>query len=145
MCVNYLLIKAIKRFLNITIKLTLPFCDLGISAYPQDLKQENDISKAGGITFSWKELDCEQRNGVLLGYEIKLYYDDDVYTGRVVESVTTFTIQPNWMLKFSFPKAISVAAINEVGVGNHCPPVKVNLIGENEIGLPILVIIWRYA
>ena len=97
------------------------------------MKQENDISRTGGITFSWKELDCEEWNGALAGYEIKLYYEDEVHTERVVEFVTTFTIQPNSMLKFSFPKAISVAAINEVGVGNHCPLVKISLFGENEI------------
>ena len=102
---------------------------VGISAWPQDLKRENDIPKAAGITFSWKELDCEERNGALLGYEIKLYYDEEVCTARVVGSVTMFTILPKWRPNFSFPRAISVAAINEVGVGNHCPPVKINPSG----------------
>ena len=118
-----------KLFLHITLKITFPFYDLGISAVPQGLKQEFNKSKIGGTTFIWKELDCEQRNGVLLGYEIKLYYDKEVLTRRVVESVTTFTILPQWKPEFSFPKAISVAAVNEVGVGNHCPPVKINLSG----------------
>ena len=115
--------------------LTYPFhfLDLGISAFPQGLKQERNISQTGGITFSWKEVDCEQRNGVLLGYEIKLYYDEQVCTGRVVQSITTFTIPPLRKPELCFPKAISVAAINEVGVGNHCPPVNVTLLGEREI------------
>ena len=74
-------------------------------------------------------MDCEQRNGVLLGYEIKLYYDEEVCTERVVTPITTFTIPPQWKPELCFPKAISVAAINEVGVGNHCPPVNVTLSG----------------
>ena len=118
-----------KLFLYITFKITFPICDLGISAVPQGLKQEFNMSETGDTTFSWKELDCEQRNGVLLGYEIKLYYDEQVLTRRVVKSVTTFTILPQWRPELSFPKAISVAAINEVGVGNHCPAVKINLSG----------------
>ena len=69
----------------------------------------------------------------MLGYEIKLYYDELVCTARVVKSVTTFTIQPQFHPELLFPKAISVAAINEVGPGNHCPPVNIILSGWNEI------------
>ena len=103
--------------------------DLGISTYPQGLKQECDILQRRGITFSWREIECEPSNGVLLGYEIKLYYDDQMCTVRVGESVTTFTIEPHWRLRPYFPKAISVAAINEVGVGDYCPPVNINQSG----------------
>ena len=74
-------------------------------------------------------MECEQRNGALLGYEIKLYYDEETHTEVVVKSVTTFTILPQLKPKLFLPKAISVAAINEVGVGDHCPPVNVNLSG----------------
>ena len=72
---------------------------------------------------------CEESNGVLLGYEIKLYYDKQVHTAGVVESVTMFTIVPQWLPEFSFPNAISVAAVNELGPGNHSPPVNLNLSG----------------
>ena len=82
-----------------------------------------------GVTFSWNEVECEGRNGVLLGYEVNLYYDDQVLTVRVVESVTTFTILPQRKTELCFPKAISVAAINEVGVGDHCTPVNINQSG----------------
>ena len=112
-----------------TFKLTLSFYTLGIYAIPQDLKQVHSMSKIGGITFTWKEVDCEQSNGVLLGYEIKLYNDEQVYTRTVVESGTIFTILPQWKPDFHFPKAISVAAINEVRVGNHCLPVNIDLSG----------------
>ena len=74
-------------------------------------------------------MQCEERNGVLLGYEIKLYYDKQVYTTEVAESVTMFTIVPQLFPEFSFPDAISVAAINEVGTGSHCPPVNINSSG----------------
>ena len=116
-------------YVYMTFKLTLSFHDLEISAIPQDLKQVHNMSKRGGITFTWKAVDCEQRNGVLLGYEIKLYNDDQGYTRTVIEPVTIFTILPQWKPVFSFPNAISVAAINEVGVGNHCPPVNIDLSG----------------
>ena len=98
------------------------------------------MSKIQDITFSWKALDCEQRNGYLQGYEIKLYNDEKVYTRTVVDSVTTFTVVPQWMPEISFPKAISVAAINEVGVGDHCPPVSIDLSGKNEIDFHLLCI-----
>ena len=107
----------------------MPFYNLGITAFPQGLKQEHNVSERRGVTFSWKEMQCEERKGVLLGYEIKLYYDKQVYTTRVVESVTTFTVLPQWKPGLSFPKAISVAAINELGAGNHCPPVHINQSG----------------
>ena len=104
----------------------MPFYNLEITAFPQGLKQEHNMSERRGVTFSWKEMQCEERNGILLGYEIKLYYDKGVYTTRVAESVTMFTIVPQLLPESSFPKAISVAAINEVGTGIHCPPVNIN-------------------
>ena len=98
--------------------------DVGISTYPQDLKEVFHITQRG-VTFSWTKIECEPRNGALLGYEIKLYYDHKVRTERVAESVTTFTIQARSKRRLYFPKAISVAAVNEAGVGVHCPPVTI--------------------
>ena len=131
--VSHILMKNtwLARFLSITIKLTSPFYDVEISSFPKDLKQdiEYNTSKTGGITFSWKELECEHWNGVLHGYEIKLYSDDEVCTKTVVKSVTSFTILPQWNPELCFPRAISVAAINQFGVGIHCPPVNITLSG----------------
>ena len=112
----------------ITFTLTVSFCELGIFANNQSLKQEYDISKIGSITFSWKEVKCEQRSGVFIGYDIKLYFDEHVYTQRVAGSVTAFTIQPEKWPKFFFPRAISVAAISGFTV-THCPPVEISLLG----------------
>ena len=105
----------------------------GISNYPQDLKQISSDLKTGSVTFGWKELECEQMNGVLYGYEVKLYYDDEKCTERVIESVTTYTILPQWETqhKCTLPTFISVAAINELGEGYHSPPVIINPPGQN--------------
>lgn len=92
------------------------------------MKQEYDISKLKGITFSWKE--CEQRSGALLGYKLKLYYDEHVCTRRLFEGVNNYTILAEKNPEYRFPKAISLAAIKGI-VGNHCPPVEISLRGQN--------------
>ena len=114
-----------------TIKRYFPPYDLGISAFPQGLKQVYiyNVSKKGIIAFSWNEVECEQRNGAVIGYEIKLYFDEHVYTRRVDGSLTTVAILRQWKSNSSFPKAISVAAINEAGAGSHCPPVNISQLG----------------
>ena len=83
-------------------------------------------SETGYVTFGWKEIECEQVNGVLLGYEIKLYYDKETRTMRMPKSMTTYTILPQRKVKTFLPNAISVAAVNELGGGDHSPPVKIN-------------------
>ena len=84
---------------------------------------------AGRITFSWKDIECEQINGVLLGYEVKVYFDEDVQVQRLIGSVTTYIVSPIWKPKLSLPNAISVAAINQLGVGDHSPPLKIDTSG----------------
>ena len=85
----------------------------------------------GFIIFGWKEIEYSKVNGALIGYEVKLYYDEEVYTDKVVKSVNTYTISPQRLPSNAtlLPNAISVAAVNELGVGNHSPPVKVILSG----------------
>ena len=74
-------------------------------------------------------MQCEQKNGIFLGYEVKLYYDERIFIKQVNEAVTTYSISPKWKAPNFLPKAISVAAINELGVGNHSPLVKINQSG----------------
>ena len=105
------------------------FCLAGVSGFPQDLKQISNDPKTGTIVFSWEKIACEHINGVLLGYEVKVYFDEHIHIQRLIESVTTYTVSPQWKPKFSRPKAISVAAINEIGVGDHSPPLKINASG----------------
>ena len=109
--------------------------DLGIPAFPRGLKQVFIIPKKGIIAFSWNEVECEERNGVVVGYEVKLYSDEQVCTKRVFGTFTTVPTLPQWASNFSFPKAISVAAFNEAGIGSHCPPVNISELGYNEFEL----------
>ena len=113
--------------LRIKLKNFFRFCfwPVGVSSYPQELKQICSDPNTGSVTFSWRVIECKQVNGILLGYEVKLYYGEETCTERVIESMTTYTILPRRKHKFLLPKAISVAAINEVGVGNHSPPVNI--------------------
>ena len=63
---------------------------------------------------------CHQENGPITGYEYRAYYDLFHYTeGTVDKSTTTYTIYDTNI------QAFSVAAINEAGVGEHCPPMKI--------------------
>ena len=100
----------------------------GPTSYPRDLKQIRSDYKE--ITFDWKEFECEKRNGILLGYEVMLYYNDETRTERVTHTKTTYSILRRLNSMVPFPNSISVAAINEIGVGVHSPPVKLNLIGK---------------
>ena len=102
----------------------------GVCGYPQGLRGVCNDPEEGSITFGWKAVDCERMNGLLLGYEVKLHYDEETRTERVVESVTTYTISPLTKPGWSYPKAISVAAVNEVGVGDYSPPVKIDTSGS---------------
>ena len=101
----------------------------GISSFPQGLKQISSSSEGEYITFVWDELECDLINGVLLGYEVKLYYDEKIITEKVSKSTTTYSVLRVISYKNLFPNAISVAAVNEIGVGDHSPPLKVNLPG----------------
>ena len=101
----------------------------GVPGFPQGLKQIHQDCKKGSVTFGWNKTDCEQTNGVLLGYEVRLYYDKGTRTERMNESVTTYTVSTQQKPKDSLPKAISVAAVNEFGVGDHSPPVKIKPFG----------------
>ena len=103
---------------------------LELYGFPQDFKEIHSHFETGTVTFGWKEIECDRRNGVLLGYELKLFYDDEIYTDRVTASVTCYTVVPKPRHQFFLPKAISVAAINELGVGDYSPPLTINRFGE---------------
>ena len=105
------------------------FWSVGINGFPHGLKQTCSDPNTGGVTFVWRDMQCEQVNGILLGYEVKLYYGEEIRTKRVLRFVTNYTILPRWKDKYLLPNAISVAAINEVGVGDHSPPVNIIIPG----------------
>ena len=95
------------------------------------MKQICEDPQSGSVTFGWSEVECKEMNGVLLGYEVKLYYDEEeTHTERLIDSVTTYTIARHSKPQRPLPKAISVAAINQLGVGDHSPPVRINPSGK---------------
>ena len=78
----------------------------------------------------WNSLACENWNGALLGYECNIYYSNFTRTETVVESVNTYTIRLFLEDEHLLPKAFSVAAINVVGVGEHCPQLDISDFGQ---------------
>ena len=76
------------------------------------------------ITFSWKELKCHQQNGPITGYQYHTYHDLFMlqYDEGIVDSTTsTLTLFDTAV------QAFSVAAVNEAGVGEHSPALKLTL------------------
>ena len=64
---------------------------------------------------------CHKENGPIAGYEYRAYYDLFHYTeGKLDQKTTTYTIYDTNI------QAFSVAAINEAGIGEHCPPLQIN-------------------
>lgn len=61
------------------------------------------------------------QNGPLTGYEYRVYVNhDNVINGTVGPDKTIHTVTI-----FERPFAISVAAMNQAGVGDHCPSIEV--------------------
>lgn len=94
-----------------------------MSSYPKDLTLNSIDLSFGRITFGWSAIECDKCNGILSGYECVIYYDNFNVTERFFPQVTEFTIQLPGEPDSRFPQAFSVAAINDIGVGDHCPPV----------------------
>lgn len=99
----------------------------GPSGYPLDL---NVISAdAISVIFSWSKVDCEKINGALLGYECKIFFHNFTHMERIAASITTCTYTITLPEFQTVPLAFSVAAINEAGVGDHCPQVALPILG----------------
>ena len=97
------------------------------SGYPSNLRI---IAKTlSSITFQWNKLKCHQENGPIIGYEYRIYHDLFHYIkGTVNQHTTMFTVYETQMISFS------VAAINVVGTGEHCPLFK---LSTSELGVNI--------
>ena len=76
------------------------------------------------MTFRWKELACYEENGPITGYQYQVYYLSHYEEGNVDRRTTMITLHYNNMHSFS------VAAKNEAGVGEHCPPLQVPYFHE---------------
>ena len=72
------------------------------------------------MTFQWKQLECYKENGPITGYHYRINYNMSSYIAGNVGVITTRLT----VMKINV-KHISVAAINEAGIGPHCPPVPV--------------------
>ena len=82
------------------------------------------------MTFQWQPLECFEENGPITGYYYRVYYNlVDYVEGLVGSNKAVLTL-----LHINI-QAFSVAAMNEAGIGEHCPPVQIpnyNL-GNNNI------------
>ena len=80
---------------------------------------------SSSLAFSFSKLDCEELNGPLTGYEYKVTRDGKETVVRIDSDASTCIC----MLKMKGVTncSVSVAAINEAGVGEHCLPVIVPL------------------
>ena len=96
-------------------KLILSFSEP--SGFPRNLRVVSILSSS--IRFQWDALECEKHNGPLLGYEYHFDSGNETVTAIVGPNSTTCIItllQPGRIV-------FSVAAVNDAGVGYHCPPV----------------------
>ena len=90
----------------------------GPSAYPPNVEIIKQTFQE--VTFQWKELACPEQNGPITGYLYRVYYDHINFDeGRVDKNTATVT------LLYKRMKTFSVAAANEVGIGQYSPPLLV--------------------
>lgn len=102
---------------------------VGITGYPQHLKIIRRDSRLRTVQLGWDELQYDRYNGALIGYDCTTYYDKFAATKRVHFYETAFTVSFPKEPGSPSPRAFSVAAVNEVGVGDHCPPVNITDFG----------------
>ena len=89
------------------------------SGYPTQLRIVQQTPAF--VVFQWNQLKCHQENGPITGYALRTYYQFQYTEGTVDKNTTSYTIYDTHI------QAFSVAAINEVGIGDHCPPVHVEM------------------
>ena len=88
------------------------------SGYPSEVQITSQTFTM--VTFQWKELECYEENGPITGYQYRICYDNSNYSeGRVDAKTNRITLFKRNVQFFS------VAAINLVGIGPHCPPLLV--------------------
>ena len=94
------------------------------------MKQIASDSLQHTITFTWRAYKPNRKHGSRVGYECKVYYDNDtVHTVLLPAHATKHTISLQRELKPSLPKAISIAALTNIAITDHTPPVKISQSG----------------
>ena len=89
------------------------------SVYPSEVRIIMQTSLT--VTFQWKALECYEENGPIIGYHYRAYQDLLHYDEGIVNwNVTTATFISSDLNSFS------LAAMNEAGIGEHCPPIQVH-------------------
>ena len=90
----------------------------GPSGYPSQLQIIKQTFLK--VTFQWKELECYEQNGPITGYHYRVYYSLNHFDeGKVDKNATTVT------LFYKRMKSFTVAAANEIGIGEYSPPLLV--------------------
>ena len=88
------------------------------SGYPSELQIIMQTSLT--VTFQWKALECYEENGPIIGYHYRAYQDLFHYDeGTANWNATTISLISSNL------KSFSLAAMNEAGIGEHCPPIEV--------------------
>ena len=82
------------------------------------------------VTFQWKAVECYEENGPITGYHYRVYYDLFNFNDGIVDRNTTMV-----SLIYNNMQGFSVAAMNEAGTGEHCPPVQVHNFDEGNENL----------
>ena len=73
------------------------------------------------VTFKWNELPCHKRNGPITGYGYRIYHQYMGYIeGVLPPNTTSHTVYTANLEQGGY--SMSVAAINEAGVGEFSPP-----------------------
>lgn len=77
------------------------------------------------LSLTWDEVNCYERNGLIIGYQCRLYSNHTHYTTNILGFGVKLPIQISLAMNITI-LAISVAAVNDVGVGPYSKPVGVN-------------------
>ena len=96
-------------------------CHTGPGGHPTGIKV---VSKGSDfITYSWKELSCNQLNGPIIGYRVAYYWSRDEKSIPFCRSFNTRSTKYKAApLNSNTVYSFQVAAYNRVGMGDFSPP-----------------------
>ena len=96
------------------------------SGYPSDVQIISHTSKL--VKFLWKQLECYEENGPMIGYRYRIHYNHTNYSEGTLKANTHMLTLLRMNVQY-----FSVAAINRAGIGPHCPPVSVPRFDQGNI------------
>ena len=77
------------------------------------------------LTFEWQKMESSFENGPISGYEVRLYVDS-CYTTHIINNVSINSYTVEGVEPGVSAYGLSVAAVNDAGVGCHSPIVWLN-------------------